>query len=382
MLKQTKIFETENPDVFIKSKSDEDIEKQLTTIKDTMVSYSVWRKVFVEKKLKNGQTKQIRKMKVIEEKSSRAEFISSFKNEIKSFQQHVRRVNIRYSQQRFLKEHLKCGQVAIHMDFSEDYNCRSQDEVQSAYWNNISVTLHPVVVYYRNNLDEDLTVKSYVIVSNESRHDARFVHSTMEKMAIENKNFVPQVTFYHYFTDSPTSQYRNKSIFKIISCHEDYFGAPAAWNYSEAGHGKGPCDPIGGTAKRKAAHAVKHGKASTQDAHDLFAWSLNDGEQSKVTYLFLSTEDYDRSEGFLTSACKNFSPIQGTMEIHAVIGIGRNKVYVRNTSCYCINCFLSAFKKSTVVMDGGRLTWEGTMRKKQRRKIAMRNYLPTQLEFQ
>ena len=175
-LKQTKIFETENPDVFIKSKSDEDIEKQLTTIKDTTVSYSVWRKVFVEKKLKNGQTKQIRKMKVIEEKSSRAEFISSFKNEIKSFQQHVRRVNTQYSQQRFLKEHLKCGQVAIHMDVSKDYNCRSQDEVQSAYWNNISVTLHPVVVYYRNNLDEDLAVKSYVIASNESRHDARFVH--------------------------------------------------------------------------------------------------------------------------------------------------------------------------------------------------------------
>ena len=239
------------------------------------------------------------------------------------------------------------------MDFSEDYNCRSQDEVQSAYWNNISVTLHPVVVHYMNNLDEDLTVKSYVIVSNESRHDARFVHSTREKMAIEIKNFVPQVTFYHYFTDSPTSQYRNKSIFKIISCHEEYFGAPAAWNYSEAGHGKGPCDPIGGTAKRKADHAVRHGKASIQGAHDFFAWSLNDCEQSKITYLFLSTEDYDRSEGFLTSACNNISPIQGTMEIHAVIGIGPNKVYVRNTSCYCINCFLSAFKKSTCC-DGWR----------------------------
>ena len=114
-------------------------------------------------------------MKVIEEKSSRAEFISSFKNEIKSFQQHVRRVSTQYSQQCFLKEKLKCGQVAIHMDFSEDYNCRSQDEVQSAFWNNISVTLHPVVAYYRNNFDEDLAVKRYVIVTNESRHDARFV---------------------------------------------------------------------------------------------------------------------------------------------------------------------------------------------------------------
>ena len=41
------------------------------------------------------------------------------------------------------------------------------------------------------------------------------------------------------------------------------------------------------------------------------------------------------------------------MEIHAVIGIGPNKVYVRDTSCYCINCFLSAFKKLTCC-DGWR----------------------------
>ena len=30
------------------------------------------------------------------------------------------------------------------------------------------------------------------------------------------------------------------------------------WNM-EAGHGKAPCDPIGGTAKRKADQAAKNG---------------------------------------------------------------------------------------------------------------------------
>ena len=80
------------------------------------------------------------------------------------------------------------------MDFSEDYNCRSQDEVQSAYWNNISVTLHPVVVYYINNLDEDLTVKSYVIVSNESRHDARLI----TRLNIVNM-FLKLFSSYHLF---------------------------------------------------------------------------------------------------------------------------------------------------------------------------------------
>ena len=77
----------------------------------------------------------------------------------------------------------------------------------------------------------------------------------------------------------------------------------------------------------------------------------------------IESKEYE-DEGFLTSACRNISPIQGTMEIHAVIGIGPNKVYVRNTSCYCINCLLSAFKKLTCC-DGW---WEVDMRRNDAKK--------------
>ena len=66
----------------------------------------------------------------------------------------------------------------------------------------------------------------------------------------------------HYLTDSPTSQYRNKTVFKILSCHEENFGVMASWSYMEAGHGKGPCDPIGGVGKRKADQAVSKMESS------------------------------------------------------------------------------------------------------------------------
>ena len=36
------------------------------------------------------------------------------------------------------------------MGFVEDYRCRAQQEVQSAYWNTSQVTLHPAVVYYKD----------------------------------------------------------------------------------------------------------------------------------------------------------------------------------------------------------------------------------------
>lgn len=44
----------------------------------------------------------------------------------------------------------------------------------------------------------------------------------------------------------------------------------ADWNYFECGHGKCPCDGIGGTAKRRADMAVKQGKCIIPDASDLY----------------------------------------------------------------------------------------------------------------
>ena len=62
----------------------------------------------------------------------------------------------------------------------------------------------------------------------------------------------------------------------MISYHDEYFSCSASWNYMESGHGKGPCDPIGGVAKRKADQAVKNGRFIIQDAIDFFEWAKQD----------------------------------------------------------------------------------------------------------
>ena len=75
----------------------------------------------------------------------------------------------------------------------------------------------------------------------------------------------------HYWTDSPTSQYRNKSMFSIVCNHRNWLdGGSAIWNYLEAGQGKGLCDGIGGTAKRLGDDAIKQEKAIIQDMHNFF----------------------------------------------------------------------------------------------------------------
>ena len=71
----------------------------------------------------------------------------------------------------------------------------------------------------------------------------------------------------------------------------------------EAGHGKGPCDPIGGTAKHKADQPVKNGRFVIQDAVDFYDQSKQ--ESSAIKYAYRSTEEYEMSANFLKAFCKN-----------------------------------------------------------------------------
>ena len=123
------------------------------------------------------------------------------------------------------------------------------------------------------------------------------------------------------------------------------FNCKASWNCMEAGHGKGPCDPIGGTAKRKADQAVKNGRFVIQDAVDFYEWSKQ--ESSAIKYVYLSTEEYEMSANFLKALCKNLDSVNGTMKLHAVFSLKPNWIWIRDTSCFCSNCFDHNFRKDS-----------------------------------
>ena len=231
------------------------------------------------------------------------------------------------------------------MDFVEDYRCRYQEEIQSAYWSQTQVTIHPVVAYYKKA--GKLVHQSYVFISDESNHDAKFVFALLRKLVPTISELIPGLKFIHYRTDSPTSQYRNKTIFKIVSCHEEYFNVLPSWNYMEAGHGKGPCDPIGGIAKRRADLAVKNDKAVIQDAKDFHTWAKKSEETSAIKYSFISTEDFSNAAAFLSTACESMKTVVGTMKIHAILPHVANELWVRDTSCFGSCCFNGSFQKKT-----------------------------------
>ena len=53
------------------------------------------------------------------------------------------------------------------------------------------------------------------------------------------------------------------------------------------------------------------------------------------------------SANFLRALCKNLDSFNGTMKLHAVFLLKLNWIWIRDTSCFCSNCFDHNFRKDS-----------------------------------
>ncbi len=154
----------------------------------------------------------------------------------------------------------------------------------------------------------------------------------------EVQEIVPGLTKVHYWTDSPTSQYRNKTIFHAVDTHREIQWVPALWNYFEAGHGKSACDGVGSTSKHLAQDAVKQGKVEhgILTAADYYKWASS--SNSSIAYRWYSGDDYKATQTELKSI-GDICPIKGTFKIHSIRS--SHHLFTRDVSCYKECCLLS-----------------------------------------
>ena len=80
-----------------------------------------------------------------------------------------------------MRDTLPANNAIMQMDFAENYKSQCNEKVQSAYFDGPQVTLHPVVVYARNEAGE-LKPSSYIIVSDKLSHSASTVYTFVRKM--------------------------------------------------------------------------------------------------------------------------------------------------------------------------------------------------------
>ena len=193
----------------------------------------------------NGETTD--KMKLVPVEDTRKNFIDEVLPEVKEFRSHIERAKVQYKELQNLKRNLPRDHTICQMDFAQNYTCSHAVEIQSAYFAKPSVPLHPMVVYYRDGTDGELKHKSFIMTTDEMSHKAFSVFAFMQRIQPQIKKLISDCKLVHYLTDSPTSHYRNRTIFYVISHHFELLGTYAGWLYFEAGHGKSACDGIGGS---------------------------------------------------------------------------------------------------------------------------------------
>ena len=102
--------------------------------------------------------------------------------------------------------------------------------------------------------------QSYVAVCSDSKtHNAGAIYTFIGRLVAILKRLEPHLAHIHFISNSLALQYRNKTMVQVVHRFQECFGPTASWTWLESGHGKGPCDGVGGGVKRKVSNLAKGG---------------------------------------------------------------------------------------------------------------------------
>jgi hypothetical protein len=201
--------------------------------------------------------------KCLEKQDTVFSIVARFHEALEKYAYHRYSFCRQYREIRQVKEALRTGDIAVHVDFSENYVCKSSSEVQASHFgHHDTITIHQGVLYKASQ-----PPMAFATVSEDSRKSASAVAVHIEAIlkefiCSENRRLI-------IFSDSPTSQYRNKKTILLINhLTEKYKFDSFEWLFTEKGHGKSCADGVGAAIKRMADERVALGE-SIQGCEDL-----------------------------------------------------------------------------------------------------------------
>ncbi|CAH1114447.1 unnamed protein product [Psylliodes chrysocephalus] len=269
---------------------------------------------------------------------SASELVTKLKNDLPKYMLHMRNIIHQYKVINDVKNNLADNEILIHMDFSENYNCKYGEEIQSAHFGGSKpqVSLHTVIVYHNKNKKTINT--NYCTISESLRHDPPAICAHLEPVFTRTKTQIGKIKIAHFLSDGPTTQYKNKTMFYLIANQiaKTLEVEQIQWHYSESGHGKGAPDGIGGAVKRTADASVAHGK-DVSSFNEFFSVLKNNCKKTNI--LSISEADICKFDRVVPVKLNAF---KGTLKIRQIFwhNVKPNVLYFRYLSCLqCIgNC--------------------------------------------
>ena len=115
---------------------------------------------------------------------------------------------------RSLRSNLSPPNCIIHIDFSENFSCKFSSEIQAVHLggSHSQVTLHTAVLY----IDDIENAIPFGAISNSRRHDPYAIWCYLQPLFDYMKESHLEIETIHFFSDGPTSQYRQKCNFYLF----------------------------------------------------------------------------------------------------------------------------------------------------------------------
>lgn len=188
-----------------------------------------------------------------------------------------------------LAENLPLGHVCCVHDYSENYTCRFQDQIQSMHFSQTQASLHVTILHRHallavdkeENTEEEpkIVTKHIFVISSDSKHDHHSVHGCRALVANYLKDIDYKVKVMHEWTDGCSAQYKSMHCMGDISYSEEVFGFKTIRNFYETSHAKGPQDGTGANVKHKADIAVIKCQVIIRNAADLYEFCVENLQQ-------------------------------------------------------------------------------------------------------
>ncbi|KAG1651875.1 Acid sphingomyelinase-like phosphodiesterase 3b [Nymphon striatum] len=143
----------------------------------------------------------------------------------------------------------------------------------------------------------------------------------------------------HYWSDDPSSQFKNRFNMANLLCHPQDFNCEATWSFFETAHGKGACDGVGAEVKRSVWRSILQGNAVVTSAEEFFdtAKSLS----KNINILYVPQGEIQEVEGKLLERYERSKAIPKTHTVHFVqrstdthVSVSKNSQFLKTDECH------------------------------------------------
>lgn len=282
------------------------------------------------------------------------DFVSLLRSSLQAYTRHHFVARWQCQQRQLLMDGMDEKDRIVHVDFAANLVHQCYFEVQLQEFSKFQSSILVFMVGQR--VDGKFTFTTHYVCSNDRQHDFFFLTKALDSL-------IPQldpasVQCFHFFSDGPANQFRNKFLMNYISKFEQKFqGAACKWNFFATCHGRGIWDAEGGLLKQKVQELNRQvsqcGEMRIADAKDLVRWANQTDEGKRwcgVDGRLRGGVVIRRHVYLLTNVRRSerraIEGIPGLRSVYCVASKGQpGEIDYVFLSCYCDHCIKSDYDK-------------------------------------